>query len=400
LHGFVDIIIPYMNQLCERRKLELFIKSVGLPRMHKETGEKRDFLPDLVRELSSYPVDVVIEEGYGKAMGIAPKAYLKANPKARYGKMAETYKQDLVIVLRAPETEQIELMKEGSVLLSMLHYETRPLRIKKLKEKNITALSLDSIMDDEKHRLVENLAGTSWNGTKVAFEELAKSMPDFFSKYRSLIAVSIIGTGAVGMHAARASSKYGNVDLYKTMEEGEIPGVLVQFISRSISRDRNALAYLLKTTDILVDASKRYDPTSAIVSNELVGLLPEHAIILDLTADPYNFDITPIQVKGIEGIPTGNLDQYVFYPNDSIYNRLSRYVNTTNRRTVVSCSAWPGITPTECMEIYGRQISRFFPVLFSKSPIDLNIDSNDFSERALARSTIEYFEKHILPCYV
>jgi len=375
----------------------LYIKSVGLPRMHKEKGEKRDFLPEFLKKLDKYSVEILLEEGYGSKMEISPDKYLEANSKTRFAKVEEVYNQDMIIVLRAPEMEEINLMKNSSVLMSMLHYETRPVRNKKLKEKNIISLSLDGIINDNYNRLVENISGTSWNGMRIAFEELAKNMPDFFSKERDLITVSIIGTGTVAFHAAKAASKYGNPELYKSMEDKKNPGVLVQFFPRSITRDKHSMKILLKSTDILADASKRYDPTKPIITNDLLSLLPEHAVILDLTADPYNFTLKPVQIKGIEGIPTGSLDQYVFYPQDKIYRELSKYVDTFNKRTVVSCNAWPGITPVKCMKIYGEQISRFFPVLFSKPPGSLSLDAESFNERALARSTIEYFENYILP---
>lgn len=43
---------------------------VGLPRMHKEAGERRDFLPEFVSFLSRAGFgDIVVEEGYGTGVG-------------------------------------------------------------------------------------------------------------------------------------------------------------------------------------------------------------------------------------------------------------------------------------------------------------------------------------------
>jgi alanine dehydrogenase len=365
--------------------------------MHKEAGEKRDFLPSLVKELAKYPVEVVLEQGYGQLMGIDPMDYIDANSKARFGSMEEVFDQDLVLVLRSPDFSQIELMRTGSVLMSMLHYETRPVRRDLLNRKGIVALSLDSIIDDNNQRLVENIKGTAWNGVKVAFEELSRSMGGFYDIDMSYITVTIMGTGTVAMHAAKASSKYGDPGITEVMEDRQIPGVLVQLAGRTITRDSGAMEAIISSTDILVDATKRYNPTKPIISNRFIGLLPQHSIILDLSADPYNFNVDPIQVKGIEGIPTGSLDQYVFYPEDKAYDTIDQYVKTAHRRTVVSCNAWPGITPARCMETYGTQISRFFPVLFSKAADELSPQSDNPDERALARSTIRYFENHVLP---
>ncbi len=369
------------------------IRSLGLPGMHKEEGEKRDFLPAFLEELRRYDIEIVLEYDYGRKMDIDPSSYLRANPRVRFGTLSEAYRQDLVVVLRFPNVNELDLMRHGSVLMSMLHYETRPDRIENLLKRNITGLSLDAIIDDNCRRLVENIAGTSWNGVKAAFKELFKNKSWLYDTQKPHITVTIMGMGAVGMHAARAASKYGGLEFNNVMEEQKIPGVLVQLIGRSITREPETLADILKTTHILADASKREDPSIPIIKNNLLDFLPHDAVVLDLTADPYNFDTRPYQVKGIEGIPTGSPDGYVFQTGHPVYSELSRYINTDYRRVVVSCNAWPAITPVQCMDIYGRQISRFFPVLFSKPVSELSVLSGNSWERALARSTLEYFLK-------
>lgn len=359
--------------------------------MHKEAGERRDFLPEFIEALGQYNIEIVIEDGYGQAMDIDPSSYLRVNSGVRFGTISEAYRQDLVIVLRFPGAAELDLMKRGSILMSMIHFETRPDRIKSLLERNITGLSLDAIMDDNGKRLVENIAGTSWNGMKAAFQELSKNEQWFFDAQRLYTTVTIMGLGSVGIHAAKAASKYGSLKFHRTAENQKIPGVLVQSVGRNITEDEKALANILRTTDILADASKRDNPTIPIIKNEFLEFLPHTAAILDLTADPYNFDTLPYQVKGIEGIPTGSLDEYVFQTDHPVYSVLSKYINTKHRRVVVSCNAWPAISPARCMNIYGKQISCFFPVIFSKPISHLKVQSDNILERALARSTLEYF---------
>jgi alanine dehydrogenase len=372
-------------------------RSLGLPGMHKEAGEKRAFLPGFVEKLAQYDIQVVLEHDYGRGMDINPLSYTKANPKARFGTLAEAYNQDIVMVLRFPSAGELDLLKPGSILVSMIHYETRPDRIENLVKRNITGVSLDAVKDDNDQRLVENIAGTAWNGMNAAFQALLKDRPWFISAKKPYLTVTIIGMGAVGMHAARAASKYGNLKLYETSEQRKIPGVLVQCAGRSITRDHKSLEDLFKATDILADTSKRNDPTVPIIRNHLIGCLPKDAVILDLTADPYDFDTRPYQVKGIEGIPTGSLDGYIFETDHPVYLDLGKYIDAGHRRVVASCNAWPGVTPNRCMDIYGRQIGSFFPVLFTKPVSELNVQSDNLLERALARSTLGYFLKQRPP---
>ena len=45
-----------------------------------------------------------------------------------------------------------------------------------------------------------------------------------------------------------------------------------------------------------------------------LAALPADGVILDLACDPYDLDVDPPVVKGIEGVPHGSLDRYVFPP--------------------------------------------------------------------------------------
>lgn len=46
------------------------MRTIGFPRMHKEPGEVRDFLPDLMHSLALVAREIVIEEGSGSGIGI------------------------------------------------------------------------------------------------------------------------------------------------------------------------------------------------------------------------------------------------------------------------------------------------------------------------------------------
>lgn len=364
------------------------IKTIGFPRMPRKKGEKRDFLPNLFTRLSFFKdIVIFVEEGYGKAMGFTHDDYLKMNPNIRFVSHDETYKQDAVVVLRAPNEVDINKMEEKSVLISMLHFDTRVIRNELLKSKGIRSYSMDSMVDDENNRIVVNYWGTSMSGAVVAFNQLKRTMKDFYSQNRRPINVSIIGFGRVGTNAAKAFSKLSNKEFYNR----NIPGLLLRILPRSITRDSQALKQLLTDTDILVDATWRADTSKIIVPNHLISYMPEHSIILDLTADPYNEKIEPSQQKAIEGIPTGTLEKYVIEPSDDMYDTIPKKVDTSNRRVVVSCNAWPGVHPKEAMATYGKQIFPFLKVLLEKDSCEIDISSNNLYERALIRSSLKFY---------
>ena len=119
--------------------------------------------------------------------------------------------------------------------------------------------------------------------------------------------------------------------------------------------------------------------------------MPKHAVILDLTVDPYNFHIQPFEIKGIEGIPQGDLDQYIFSPDDPAWEKLPNLVNATHRRWVVSCYSWPGIHPRACMLRYGNQISPLLRRLANAGGVDGIKPGGRSYDRALARGMLRFW---------
>lgn len=368
------------------------IKTIGFPRMHKEESERRDFLPNLFADLAEYNVEFILEEDYGKKLGYTQQDYLSVNSKVSFAPHDDVYKCDMIIVLRAPDDDELMLMKPNSILISMLHYETRETRNKLLRKRNIYCYSMDAFTDDDNNRIMVNYRGTSKTGSKVAFEELKKRMPDFLDRNRKPINVSIIGLGSVASFCAKAFEDLSDAEF--TNNHPEVPGLIVRMLPRTITKSYDTMKDILIDTDILVDASKRPDPSKIIVPNDLLKYLPQHAVILDLTADPYNTNITPIQVKGIEGIPTGTLDKYVINVDDPIYESVPKSLNSSNRRLVVSCNAWPGVDAKDCMHIYGRQILPLLQILLEKDYKKLSINSKNLYERSLVRASLEYYTIH------
>src|SRR5690242_332539 len=124
---------------------------VGFPRMHKEAGERRDVLPDLVALLADHGAAVAVEHGIGSGMGFRDEDYLAAGAR-RVVDEPTAYAQDIVVVLRAPEG-RYELLRRGAILVSMLHFPTRPARVRMLERLGIDAVSLDGVADDAGRRL-------------------------------------------------------------------------------------------------------------------------------------------------------------------------------------------------------------------------------------------------------
>ena len=364
--------------------------TLGLGNIHAERGEIRAFLPDFVTKLSHIFSEIILETNYGAKMGFLEKDYTKS-PNIHFGTVEEVYAQHIVLVLRYPPQKYLEMMSSGNCLISMCHFPTRPERREFLINNDINAISLDSIVDDNGQRLVENLKSVAWNGCEVAFQVLDQLLPPpgLENQHRAPLQITLLGSGGVGSHAVQAAIRYGDVERWQTCAAQKVPGNIVHVIDYDLTAHQDYVCHLLKNSDMLIDATQRKDPAQIIIPNDFIDHMPEDAVILDLSVDPYDFFKKHKEVKAIEGIPQGDLDQYIFSPEDPAWDALPQIVQTRHRRWVVSCYSWPGLHPKACMRRYGNQLSPLIRRLVAAGGYNgINSDGR-YHERALTRGMLK-----------
>jgi alanine dehydrogenase len=361
--------------------------ALGLPRMRHEAGERRVFLPAFVARLARRGARVTLELGYGSELGLAPTDY--AAPGVRFAGRAEAFAQDHVLILRCPADADLRLLRPGACLLSMLHYPTRPGRVALLRQLGLEAVSLDSLKDDSGRRLVENLRAVAWNGVEAALSALRQSYPAALADpARPPLRVTLLGAGAVGAHVLHAAVRYADEALRRQLADRGVPGVRLTVVDYDFTAHELHLRALLAETDLLVDATQRPDPSRPVVRNAWLAGLPPHAVLLDLSVDPYDCALDPPAVKGLEGIPQGNLDQYVFAPDDPAWDCLPACVDARQRRWAASCYSWPGVHPRECMQLYGQQLQPILRTLIEKGGLAGVNPEGRFFERAIGRALL------------
>jgi alanine dehydrogenase len=229
---------------------------------------------------------------------------------------------------------------------------------------------------------------------EIAFKVLKEHYPapGLEDPQRLPIKVTVLGAGAVGMFAIQAAIRYGNEKTWRYMASIGATGVQVTAVDYDLTNHPAITQQILKYTDILVDATQRPDPSKPIVCNKWIGLMRPHAVLLDLSVDPYDCESEVRSVKGIEGIPQGNLDQYVFTPDDPAYEMIPACVHKNERRLAVSCYSWPGIYPRECMEIYGKQLDPLMHEIAKRAGVQNINPKGGFFQRAIGRALLSNWD--------
>ena len=367
------------------------MKTVGFPMIRNFSGDSRDFIPDLFAFMDRYDgVEFYLEEGYGSRLGYTAEDYTSASAKVHFVSREEAFGKDITMILKNPEPEDLEMLKDGSVYFSMLHYATRPKVREVIARKGLRTFAMDHIVDDNNLRIFADYFGTAFNGCKAAVEALKEVYPAFYSTERGPIKALVMGVGGVGQNCIRSLEILSDREFLGT----EMSGILPIICTRTITGHQELFDSIISECQLVVDATQRKDETQYVMTNRQVGLLPKDAVILDICADRYDFLVDPPLVKGIEGTLTGTPGHSVIYPDDPGYDEIADKIDTTNRRVTVSCNAWPGEDVPRSVKVYYELMKNYVGIILQKDYEEISGDSDNLFERGLYRSTFTYFMDH------
>lgn len=366
-------------------------KTVGFPMIRNFSGDSRDFIPDLFAFMDRYDnVEFYLEKGYGERLGYTAEDYLNASSKVRFVSREESFGKDITMILKNPEPEDLEMLKDGSTYFTMLHYATRPKVREVIARKGLKTFAMDHIVDDSGLRIFADYFGTAFNGCSAAVEALKEIYPDFYSEDRGPIKALVMGVGGVGQNCIRSLEILSDREFLGKKACGILPIIC----TRTITGHPELFDSIIKECHLVVDATQRKDETQFVMTNRQVGLLPENAVILDICADRYDFLVDPPLVKGVEGTITGEPGHTVIYPDDPGYAEIEGKIDTANRRVTVSCNAWPGMDVPRSVQVYYGLMKNYVGLILQKDYDEISEDSDNLFERGLYRSTFEYFMDH------
>jgi alanine dehydrogenase len=379
-------------------------KTIGLPRMTARDGYRREFLPDFVSKLiKMHNLNVRAEAGYGSDLGLSLADYPLEVKIAERGDIFRN--SDYVLSLTAPSHNDIEMMGKGQTLIAMLHYITRPERNQLIMDGGICAISLDSLVDWNGERMVEDLRRTAWNAVTAGYIELRKVMGDerWFSKERDELEIYLIGTGAVGKHALNAAMKMANTEYLAELDQSGGNPFAHVFATASLHSRHNYLMEKIAKgyrPNMIIDTSLRFDPTKEVITRNDLKRIPDDCVILDVVADEYEGNV----IKGISGTPTGNEYKFVFYKEDPEWTDPMKVPpdyqieEPMDRRLVVSHHAWPAYGTRadrkQNMLHYGHQICPYIKELVGMD-FKNYVEEQEWSyQKSLYQASHRYYLNH------
>ncbi|WHF52066.1 alanine dehydrogenase [Chryseobacterium gotjawalense] len=290
------IFTPFSEQdlLPQEEKLEIVKKekqfSIGIP---KETclNERRTCItPDAVQVLVANGHHIIVESGAGEGSFFTDLQYSESGAIITQSPR-EAFEQDLVLKINPPTTEEIEMLKMNTYLVSALQINLRDKEyFKKLAEKKINAIAFEFIADEYNQltlvRLIGEIAGSI--SILYAAELLALSNGLMLGGITGVrpTEVVVIGAGIVGEFATKAALGLGaSVKVFDNslsklrrlhmMVDGRVPTSII---------DPKELTKSLKRADVVIGALAKLSAVP-IVTEEMVIGMKKGSVIIDVTID-------------------------------------------------------------------------------------------------------------------
>ena len=188
-----------------------------VPRETREGERRVALVPESVKKLVKAGISVVVEMGAGAGSFIADAAYLEAGATLASGSEEMFADADFVLGANVHSSDQLALLRPGSMLLAPL-LPTRNLDVvHKLIERKVTAFSTDAIPRISRAQAMDSLSSMASIAGYKAVIMAADALPRYFPMLMTAAGtvlpakVFVIGAGVAGLQAIATARRLGAV---------------------------------------------------------------------------------------------------------------------------------------------------------------------------------------------
>ena len=341
-------------------------------------------------------LDVSIEKSFAEHLGSSKKDFEDLGVKV--SSRDEGFSNaEIICSVRNISEEELDKIKAGTLLVSFLDPFNEKSLIKKIKEKNISAISMELIPRITRAQKMDalssqaNLAG--YSAVIIASQELQKALPMMMTAAGTISPskVFVIGVGVAGLQAIATAKRLGaKVEAFDTRpvveeqvkslgarfvkidigETGETDqGYAKELTSEQIEMQREGMKKVCATSDIVITTAQVFGrPAPTLVTSEMVSAMSQGSVIVDMAV-------------GTGGNVEGSI------PHETIDINGVKIVGNTNL---------PGELPFHSSQVYSSNIFNLIDEFWNEDEKNLKLDvSDEILSICLISHEKEYINKTI-----
>jgi len=272
-------------------------------------------VPEVISKLAKLGLEFLVERGAGSNAFLADSDYEKAGARLLPDARALCAEADIVVKVQRPTLEEAELLKEGSVVVSLLQVHTSLEIVSKLAARRITAFSMDLVPRITKAQEMDALSSMStisgYKAVLLGAAALGKLLPMITSAAGTLrpARVFILGAGVAGLQAIATARRLGAVvqafDIRPATKE-QVQSLGATFVELDLSqaeteaasgyakelstdsqtRALETIRKNLKNVDIVISTALiPGKPAPRLITREMLSEMKLGSVIVDLAAE-------------------------------------------------------------------------------------------------------------------
>ena len=285
---------------------------------------------------------------------------------------------EIVCSVRNLTENELDKINESTLLVSFLDPFNEKSLVKKIREKNISAISMELVPRITRAQKMDalssqaNLAG--YSAVIIASQELQKALPMMMTAAGTISPskVFVIGVGVAGLQAIATAKRLGaKVEAFDTRpvveeqvkslgarfvkidigETGETEqGYAKELTPEQIEMQREGMKKVCSSSDIVITTAQVFGrPAPTLVTSEMVSAMSQGSVIVDMAVGT-----------------GGNVEGSV--PNEIIDLNGVKIVGNTNL---------PGELPYHSSQVYSSNIFNLIDEFWNEEEKQLNLDITD-----------------------
>jgi NAD(P) transhydrogenase subunit alpha len=360
---------------------------VAVPKETSPDERRVALVPDIVRKLVDSGFELAVEAGAGEDATFADRDYEEAGA-AIVSSREELLAADAVVKVRKPSPAEVELLREGSILIAFLEPLTDREGVERLAQRGVTGFALESIPRITRAQPMDALSSQATVSGYKAVIVAADRLPRFFPMLMTAAGtvppakVLVVGAGVAGLQAIATARRLGAVvtgfDVRAAVRE-QVESLGAGFLDLGIVGEETAGGYARELTD---EDLRRQQV-------ELESRLPEFDVVITTALVPGRPAPTVIPASAVEAMRAGSVivdlaaeaggNCELTSPGEEIVR---------DEVTIVGLTNLPSTVPVHASQLYSRNVQALLAHLAPDGELKLDWDDEITAGACVTREVV------------
>jgi NAD(P) transhydrogenase subunit alpha len=306
-------------------------------------GETRvALIPEHIAKLVEMGAHITVETGIGQKLNFSDEDYAKAGASLEANRSNLLQAADMVLRIRKPAMEEVALLKEESIYVSMLDPFNERELVEALMNKRVASISMEMIPRITRAQKMDvlssqaNLAG--YVAVIIAAERLDKIFPMMMTPAGTIspARVFVIGVGIAGLQAIATAKRLGaRVDAFDTrpVVEEQVKSLGARFVKidlgetgqtkdgyakaltdEQLQKQREGMAKVCAASDVVITTAQVFGKKAPlIITEDMVAGMSKGSVLVDLAVETggnvagsqpdQEVDVDGVRIIGLANLP-------------------------------------------------------------------------------------------------